>query len=1262
MKKWYQYHLVGMVCLFSQFMYLGAPVGEPGRLPDSDFAEVEDGGDALYEGPLRTPIGKQESLLQHVASDSLSYLPNNAMADQVGANSYVGEGNLEQSAMQDPASNSQLAGAARTLSGIGAVSEGHVLAAPSYRVVLSPKLQEVQLRLDQTIKAFHELEEDFKNPNLSKKDKKNLLGPVEKLSVELSKIEIELKHIRNDDPGKAELLAVIKEMYGAKKRLIAAITKEIKEEASAEKPGKGGKVEPVPFALASLPVDILEDKYPAQSDLPLLPGDERGEQITGCFGGEIGPKGFPKGLAVSRGGILKATGKLRDLVASGEAKIKVNKEAAIKDLKEGTKTELQILTPDEALAVELFHINRDEVVALTALASNSAVALSPEIIGDMVLMIESGQLATFVKPKANDKDFLKMWHDYYMKIPLALPADAGGIKPLTEIAKFKKSARIFLRILNECTRIEKQSALDLLLAHLDQKVQSAPSIAEQMEMVKEYNQVLDPSSELKLTPYYVGDKKSLFTRYRNENFTLETIESEVENITFLVQALFRDPDIERIYQTSTNYSVMYEGDLFPACQEGAVETFLRLIFYDPVTKELNFSKIPQALQDSMSQALPGSLPRALKDYIETYGQLGKIDRVSAKKALLALIENVSGVKYCRTSPTGARYELDGSTQNTVDLLKALFGIRDDQVTGKRAEELKSIFDLLSTPDHVLTLEFLGNDQTPYRDGQPADRDSFALTLQTPEFVAQAQARFDAQHGETSFPGVTTGGYTHRFLLNLWLAGKVTDQFFLGVFNFTTEALIDSLIISEGLQTKDDFRFFFKNYTSTFDKAFTRPFTAEEVYNRVVSPLFSNPLIDVQFKQSLKNLFEVLQELGLDLNQEFLNERGELTTFLNEALFAQSPLLFEVLLESGVQISEEEIENIMEIFAQSNNKWDVSMQQTAIAALYASGKISIRPELFRLALAKKCGAMVEFLYSHGIILFRGQREEIENLVPEWAPEIAVGILSRLVARGISVDPDTFLPIYRKGFSITELFEIIGKYNYTNLLPLVAEKTQDYTAPLHFVEEGNVKTMTLLEALLEYKYGDFIRNTMEKIVISLDAYGPNAIKEGIMVLEKAHISPSEIIKVIVAEKKFTMLFTFPDPRQVLAELEKLPGFSLNEEHGRNNYTLLDYALEKSSFPYIEVFIEAGSNMSNGQVNLLLRRFSEKKNGLSVETKAHILKLLLARGVFYKMIDTFVAGHPSLLPAGEMAQQEDESAQPESDPKEVSASRDRVDGLLA
>ncbi len=1246
MKKWYR--LIAMVCLFSQFMYLGAPAGE---IFHSDSVEVEEGGDALHESPLHALVERPEPSVQHpAASDSLSSdLSRGATPDQAGANSDGSEGNLEQATIQDPVSNSQLVGAARALSGIGAVAEGHSLPATASDVVLSPKLQEARVRLDQTIKAFHELMEGFeKTPPSTSGARRLLLSTITKLSAELNRIEKQLDLVSGDPEGKQELRTVIKEMYGKTRKL----ADDVKKSGAKE---EGGKVEPAPLALASLPTDI--GMYPEQSGIVLMPGDERGEQIEGLFKGQIGPEGLPKGLAIARGALLKAIGRLRNLATSGEAKIKANKDAAKKDLEEGTKTELQVLRPDEALAVELFHII-DEEVALTALASNAPVALSPEIIGDMVLMIKSGQLATFVKPKANDKAFLEKWHNYYKAVDIPLPVEDKGIKPLAEFSKFKKSARFFLRALHECVVEDEQTALDVLLANLHQKVQDAPSIAEQTKMEEEYCQVLKPSG-VKLEPYFMGDRRTVIEWYSKERFTLETIESEIENITFLVLALSSDPDVERIYQTSINYAVTYEEDRFPACQEGVITTLLRLIFYDPVTQELNLSMIPQAIQDSMSPEL--------KKYITGYKKLGKANRAKAARALVPLIENVPGVKYCRTSPTGARYELDGSTQNTVDLLKTLFGIRDDQVTGKRAEELKSIFDLLSTADHVLTLEFLENDQTPHGDGHPTDRDSFALTLQTPEFAALTEISLDSEHGESSFPGITTVGYSNEFIRNLWLAGKVTNQFLLGVCDLPADILLEKLISESLLQTKDDFLYFFKNYTNAFEEPLTQPLTLEKVYYLFLAYL----PIDIPSKsvEPLIHMFEALKELGIDSNQEFILDPSKFEevdqskirktihiTLLQIALHAKQPRMVKILFANGAHPSEKEVELILTQI----DGWDDDIQTMVLQHLYDQGKIIISSMSLLKALREKCGALVAFLLEHGVSPARFQIREMETLVSGWSAPTAMSILNFALGKGFSIhNVDAFLPQSR-----SQMLSIIETHNYTNLLPVVAEKTNSYLDTITFRQNGKEKTVTLLEALAEHGDMPFVRKELGSILTNMKVYDLATRKEGIRILEKIGIPHSELLTQIFNEKAFGMLWAFPDPREALAELRKIPGFSLDTTYGRNKQTLLDYALDDSSFSYTEVLIEAGIHVNPDQAPSLLSRLAMNEKTLSLETQAHLLKLLsakIAHETINEYIDTL---YPSLRLAWEMAQHGDESAPAplsEADQGKMSAARDRVDGLM-
>ncbi len=1256
MKRWYRYQLLGVFCLLSQCIYSADPGIEVHN--DSFDLGIDD------RDPLAKPLPEGRGNLLHLSEPGLHHppvslpldLPIHVEPHQQEGGSVLGGETLEHSSVQDPTSSTQLKGISTALGSVAVVGGGNHPTVSLSDVVLSPELQTLQTRLEKEIQAFHELVKSFeKIPPSTSTARKALLSKITRISADLNKIEKQLDSVSGDKEEKQELLVVIRGMYDQARSFSSKVKASgAKEEDGVAKPDKGGKAV---LPLAPLPPDILRDVYPVQSEVALLPGEEQGEQISGCFRGQEGPNGFPKGLAVSRGGILKAIGELEQLVVSGEGKIKANKEAAKKDAEEGTKTVLQVLSSDEALAVELFHLNVDEELALTALASNSAVALSPKIIGQMVRMIESGQLATLVTSTGDDEGFLKTWHDYYTEIPLALADEAKGVKPLTEFAKFKKSARFFLRVLNECARTEKQRAIDLLLANLDQKVQSVSSSAGQIEMIDEYKKALELSYELKLAPYYVGDRKSLVAWYGKEKFTLATIESEVENLTFLAQALFRDPDIERIYQTSVNYSLEFEGDVFPACHEGVVETVLRLIFYDSVSKTLDLSKVPQAIQDSMSPAL--------KEYIKTYGKLGKVDRATAKKALLAIIENIPGVKYYRTSPTGVRYELDGSTQNTANLLKALFGIRDDQVTGKRAEELKSIFGLLSTPDHTLALEFLENDQTPYSDGHPADRDIFALTLQTPDFVVQAEASLDAEHGETSFPALTTVEYTHELIRNLWLAGKVTDQFLLGGCDILAGSLIDSLLFTESLKTKDDFLFFFNKYSSAFDRAFTRPFTAEQVYNRVVSVLFSHP-IEVRFEESFKNLFEALKELGLDINQKIPNEAGGSTTFLLLAVSLNDPLLFNILLESGAEISEKEVGTLMEIFAQSRHQWSARQQQTVIATLYAVGKIPLTSEFLTMALAKNCGMLVKFLVDHGVIPTADQIQSMEKLAPGWTPEIALGILSELVAKGIPVKhPDTFILTAAGSVSASALLEAIGKYNCTNLLQLAARQTMRYTTSIEFFQEGKIRTMTLLEALYEHGDSDFIRQHMGDVISSLRHCGLAEQTEALGLLEKVGISRSDILKTIYIQNDFKVLEAVSDPRQALALLKELPGFSLDAQYGWDRRTLLDYVIEYSNFPYIEVFLEAGISVNNGQARDLIRFLNRKHQTLSVATQAHLLKLLLVAGIKHETINNYIKHYPSVGLAWEMVQNSDENKDASLTAvgkKELSAARDRVDGLVA
>lgn len=490
-----------------------------------------------------------------------------------------------------------------------------------------------------------------------------------------------------------------------------------------------------------------------------------------------------------------------------------------------------LLKADNATAKKFFYALQDEkAVHPTNLPGNPVIGLSPELLAKLIKII-------MVDPKlllTDDIGLLDEWYASYMDKPLK----QQFLKKRTD---FNREVRSFMKILYDNTIKNRQQSLDIIVSYVSLQAQ----IGDPAEIIQRFAKKL--GVEFKSEYYTKKDFEDLEKRYAQTAFTSDSIKNELDALLFYVLKSSMNPNAED-FLFDPNGAAEYKGFNFTACQENTIRTLMSMILFNPVTKCLDLSVLPQHIQDS--------IPAETKEFVKKYGDLQKKADVSiegkleakryesaATKAYMNLVQNRDGIEYIqkRIGPdkTEVKYELAATNENTVQILKMLFGLHD--VSDVLAvEELENIIKGFSTDARKFSIYSKAGD--------------FIIGLEIPEQSFKVAGTFSwyIEHADVAFHS-DTRIVNGTLVKNIYLAGKALDQYILGAYDITLSLSLYHLIHESVLKTKEDFVDLFSQYTSQFDQAIPEVFYGEHWGN-----LFKNIPDDVAF-----NLLEAAVENGFD---------------------------------------------------------------------------------------------------------------------------------------------------------------------------------------------------------------------------------------------------------------------------------------------------------------------------------------------------------------------------------------------------------------
>jgi len=124
----------------------------------------------------------------------------------------------------------------------------------------------------------------------------------------------------------------------------------------------------------------------------------------------------------------------------------------------------------------------------------------------------------------------------------------------------------------------------------------------------------------------------------------------------------------------------------PLCVEESVRSFLQTLLYDPVTKQLTLSKLPNSVHPS----------EGLKEFIQKYTDVNAEGYYKkSAQAWLDIVSDLQGVRYKLNSNKG-NYELLSDEENVVALCNKLFNLQE--------RSLKEIASELSTATRKVAVE------------------------------------------------------------------------------------------------------------------------------------------------------------------------------------------------------------------------------------------------------------------------------------------------------------------------------------------------------------------------------------------------------------------------------------------------------------------------------------------------------------------------------------------------------------------------------
>lgn len=600
----------------------------------------------------------------------------------------------------------------------------------------------------------------------------------------------------------------------------------------------------------TLPDRYKVSSFPEQTSLP-----HEGSPLPQYLCNLLTP--FAYEISPLRGYIMVRNGKIRGLLE------KAQENTAIKKL--------------------FYALPREKVVHPTNLPSNSLIALSPKLVGKLVTAI-------LVDPKF----LLEMPETFFEEWYAAYKSKVMRSHSLKSMGSFRENAQVFLALLKEGAEQNMQGTLDLLLSFIALQADAG----DVGFSIQDYAQGLG----FDFAPMYYtqDDFEELETRYREHAFTPETIKKELEPLTFYVLKSSKNVNAEGVYcNPFTTYT--FKKYSFTGCQENTVRTLMNQLLFNPEKKCLDLSLLPRSIQDAM--------PQDVKDFIEMYGDLDKHFDISlegreaeeaykqeAERAFAKLVEDRPDIEYINTKQ-GVRYELASTVNNTVNVLRLLFGI--DEVfphASNHTEQLQNLFAIIA-PDERITIEPAGDD--------------FLITLNFPDIPFKLTGKYSwlALHADVSFSaqGIIVNDC---FVQNIYYAGQALGQFLLGACDISLAKMVGHLISSGILKTKADFFEFFRSYSSGFYQSIPNVFNEEEwraVFKARISDEVKIALLEAAFEMEMnqeagvKFLFLAFEDAYKTKNSEFIRtlKHSKMINVLY-SLGAQVPLLLlKTLLESDM---------------------------------------------------------------------------------------------------------------------------------------------------------------------------------------------------------------------------------------------------------------------------------------------------------------------------------------------------------------------------
>ena len=573
-----------------------------------------------------------------------------------------------------------------------------------------------------------------------------------------------------------------------------------------------------PFQIPLLPEDRATNYYPPfQEQLPTIGNQtEDFAQLTH----------FPCGYSPDRGWILINNGFIVNIL-------------------QGSKTvHPQFL----ALTGQLFNGNlarATRTLALTGLTRNVASALTPDVIAKLIRLLPA--LST---PDECTSSYLNQLAPFFNEWYEIYNTQHHQVTGKIEAASaFRSEARDFIKLLSNCAQIDLPLTTDFLLASLALRSERTEFVPDKIALVQAFSRRLQ---EKPFHPLFYSENAfpQLKERYNSRSFMKSAIAAELEPLMLLLkskqQTNFRLP----LSFATEGVSDTYKGITFALCGENAVRNLISLLFYNPKTETLDLSMIPEKLQTEIHPDL--------KKFIVSYGKLQKPltptdeERAYFKKAdaaWLELIENREGIFYSKKSG-GISCDLEPTAFNVVLLLKQLLGASMQAVAGTPQEQFILIINSFSTPSRRLDASVKDSDPNYF-----ICTSSFCVS-----FSYQLNFKInEGRHAETKFLLDTKHATDSQqtFFRTLHSAGKAMNQFLLGIIKKEPIPLLEDLIETSCLSTKEDFVTFFRNYTHQthscpFPHIFYLPYFLERVKN----------------KAQHSQLYEAMQEVGFTYQGAF----------------------------------------------------------------------------------------------------------------------------------------------------------------------------------------------------------------------------------------------------------------------------------------------------------------------------------------------------------------------------------------------------------